>query len=86
MLSKSCEYSLAEWRLIRYFDMEVIAPELFPGVLYQAMAIRAFLDHDESVFADALRCVLHAMNELSPKRLTPEFDALIYDALEKDPV
>ena len=84
MVSKSCEYSSAEWRLIRYFDMGVLAPELFPGVLYQAMAIRAFSSHDESVFADALRCVLHALDESSPKRLTPEFDALIYDALEKE--
>lgn len=77
MLSSPCEYSEKELELIRHFGFGDVASNAYPPMIYNMMAVKAFMNNDHSNYAHSLRRCIRALETGSCYRMTPEWDALI---------
>ena len=75
------EYSKKELALIRYFKLEAMLETIFPPIVYREMALVAFITDDQSIFAESVRRCIRALSDCTAYRTTPEFEALIDDAV-----
>jgi hypothetical protein len=82
MLDEGFKYSEKELLLIKYFGFAEIAERIAPSVLYNMMASKAFLNNDQSMYAESLRRCLRALGNSRPYRTTPEFEDLIVIRLD----
>jgi hypothetical protein len=69
-------YSSKELELIRHYELEDVSTHLRPWAMYQAMAVRAFLQDDRSAYAETLRRCLEFLQKPTANRMTPGFEAL----------
>ncbi len=75
-MSQECEYSPAELRLIEHFGYLHLSGRLYPAELFGLMTKKAFLDNDQTPYAEALRRCVTALDRCLPYRMTPEFETL----------
>jgi hypothetical protein len=76
MMSNNVEYSPNEMLLFKHYGIDNICQQLMPHNMYRLMAEKAFLENEQSEYAEAIRRGLAALNN-SHYRMTPDFDKLI---------
>lgn len=76
MLSNKVEYSENEMLLFRHYGIDNICQYIMPHNMYRLMAEKAFLENEQSEYANAVRRGLAALNA-SHYRMTSDFDELI---------
>ena len=76
---KTCDYSKSELKLIKHFQMTSYLNRTIPAPdIYKIMVIKAFVDNDTTIYANALRKAANAILIVgTPYRMTKEFDSLI---------
>lgn len=70
------EYSPDEMVLIKHFGFTDIMTNVDPVGLFRLMAMHAFKSGEQSLYVDALRRCMIALDACKPYRMTPEFDRL----------
>lgn len=73
----TCDYSESELKLINHFQMKSYLKCPAPDI-YKIMVIKAFVDNDTTIYANALRKAANAILIVgTPYRMTKDFDSLI---------
>lgn len=73
------QISAAELILIKHFGFEdMLKSDIGIHPLYRILCEKAFMDNDQSPYAYALRDAWRAVSLGKIKRMTPEFDQIIF--------